>query len=92
NITNTSWNITNTSGTNIVGGPHIGGNFWHNYLGLDANSDGFGDSNLPYKSGGAIVNGGDYMPLVRPVTGGGRPRTKPPVRRENVLENPQPVY
>jgi parallel beta-helix repeat protein len=28
---NNIWNITKTAGTNIVGGPHLGGNYWSDY-------------------------------------------------------------
>ncbi|MEM4367382.1 MAG: CARDB domain-containing protein, partial [Candidatus Anstonellales archaeon] len=60
NIPNLFWNITNTSGTNIVGGPIIGGNFYSENLGcVDANIDGICDN--PYNhSAGANW---DYLPL-----------------------------
>ena len=45
------WYKTKTSGTNVVGGPYIGGNYWANPLGTgfsqtatDANEDGIADS------------------------------------------------
>ncbi|MBI4176711.1 MAG: right-handed parallel beta-helix repeat-containing protein [Candidatus Aenigmarchaeota archaeon] len=62
------WNITKTASTNIIGGPYKGGNSWSSYTGNDTNGDGFGDSGLPHKSGGNIVNGGDFLPLVTPRT------------------------
>jgi parallel beta-helix repeat protein len=57
--TNT-WNTTNTTGPNIVGGPYIGGNYWNDYSGSDINGDGFGD--IPYN----ITAGSnkDYLPLI----------------------------
>ena len=47
-------------GPNIIGGPDIGGNYWDDYSGSDANGDGFGDT--PYESDGVY----DEYPLVRP--------------------------
>jgi parallel beta-helix repeat protein len=64
------WNTTKTLGTNIIGGPFIGGNYWSDYNGVDTSNplDRIGDTNLPYTSNGSISNGGDYLPLLPPDT------------------------
>lgn len=63
------WNTKKTLGTNIIGGPYLGGNYWADYTGEDWNGDGLADSrpyyspNVVYFSDG-IENGADYTPLV----------------------------
>ncbi|KKG09972.1 NosD domain-containing protein [Methanosarcina sp. 2.H.A.1B.4] len=62
---NNTWNISKTSGENIVGGPYLGGNYWANPNGTgfsenctDADRDGIADSSYEF------VNGTfDYLPL-----------------------------
>jgi len=51
--TNT-YNITKTPGTNIMGGPYLGGNCWSDYTGNDTDGDGIGDTPHSY----------DLLPLV----------------------------
>jgi len=58
------WNISETSGNNIIGGSYLGGNYWHDYTGIDLDEDGIGDTNIPYNSSGFIESGGDFLPLV----------------------------
>jgi hypothetical protein len=61
-----TWNTTKTLGTNIKGGPYLGGNWWNNYTGVDTTWDGLGDTNIPYNSSIGIPLGGDYHPLAEP--------------------------
>jgi len=58
------WNISKTPGINIIGGGHLGGNYWSDYYGNDTDNDGLGDTLLPYNSSEDIQNGGDFLPLV----------------------------
>ena len=54
------WNRTKTAGTNIIGGPNLGGNFYSDYTGIDTDNDGIGQTTYSIP-GGANV---DYLPLI----------------------------
>lgn len=61
----TSLNTTRTQGTNIVGGPYLGGNFWGTPEGdgfsqIQADSDGDGICDAAYTIGNESI---DYLPL-----------------------------
>ncbi|WP_048130399.1 MULTISPECIES: nitrous oxide reductase family maturation protein NosD [unclassified Methanosarcina] len=63
-----NWNTTQTSGTNIMEGPYLSGNFWADLNGTgfsqtaeDSDSDGICD--LPYNVNGSDF---DYLPLAEP--------------------------
>ncbi len=56
------WNISPTKGKNIVGNGHLGGNFWSDYIGVDIDGDGLGDTKVPHKDGPKCM--GDFSPLV----------------------------
>ena len=55
------WNTSNYSGTNIIGGPMIGGNYYSDYGFYDYYSDGDGIGELSYRNG--LINSYDALPL-----------------------------
>lgn len=72
------WNITNTSGTNIIGGPYIGGNYWADPSGTGFsqtctnNGNGFCNSNYEID-----FNNIDYLPLTNSPTVSPTPTLSP---------------
>jgi len=60
-----TWNVANTSGRNIMGGPYLGGNYWakpdgtgHSQITPDENNDGFADE--PFNTSNVT----DNLPLI----------------------------
>jgi hypothetical protein len=58
------WSVSKTTGTNIIGGPYIGGNYWSDYvLTTDDDDDGMGDTPYTVNVSGSTTNQ-DSLPLV----------------------------
>lgn len=56
-----TWNVAKTAGTNIVGGPYRGGNYYSDFQGPDENLDGLVD-----QPAALAANNIDQLPLVSP--------------------------
>ena len=59
--TNNTWNLSKTAGGNILGGEWLGGNFFSNYTGTDADMDGIGEDPFAIAGPGGSQ---DMLPLV----------------------------
>ena len=64
NANGNTYNVTPHPGTNILGGPWVGGNSWTDYTEADTDQDGLG--NTPRTISTASQ---DYHPLIQPVCG-----------------------
>ena len=59
--TNNTWNVSKAAGVNIIGGEWMGGNYFSNYSGTDADLDGIGD--VPFAIAGPGASQ-DMLPLM----------------------------
>lgn len=77
------WNTTQKVGTNILGGPYLGGNYWGSaaggkgYSDSAADKDGYGIADQPYKINEYNI---DYLPLTHTTA------TKAPEEQEITLD------
>ena len=56
-----TWSTSKTPGTNIIGGPYLGGNYWSDYEGYDENGDGIGEICYDIQA-----DNEDCLPLISP--------------------------
>ena len=53
------WNRSKIAGTNILNGDYLGGNYWNEYTGTDADDDGLGDTSYQI-----FASNYDHLPLI----------------------------
>ena len=63
--TNTIWNYFKLAvSSNIVGGPYLGGNYWDDYTGHDADGDKLGDTPYLISDTSGFASATDNLPLI----------------------------